>query len=186
MLLSTVDTVVLDHKRFCAYRRKNFRENHWRWNGKKIQNGRVQINIGRGAHWRADKKGYIFEYILIYEQFYKCCLLRYAIIHHRNGIKTDDRIENLEATTNSKHAKIHHFLEGKRIEGLRKCFICDSTITDTQKNKDYPVWFIVDKEKNLWHCQKCHSKIYDHNRYLRNKIFNFIRSRANPSLRKYY
>jgi HNH endonuclease len=44
---------------------------------------------------------------LIFEQYHICCLLSWAVIHHKNGIKNDNRIENLEPMTRSQHKKLH-------------------------------------------------------------------------------
>lgn len=50
---------------------------------------------------------WVQEHRLVVEQHLGRLLERHELIHHRNGVKTDDRIENLLVTTNSEHKKIH-------------------------------------------------------------------------------
>ena len=60
------------------------------------------------GHPRALKVGhYVFEHILLYEQYHKCCLLRWGLIHHRNGVRVDNRIENLQGLTKAQHNSLH-------------------------------------------------------------------------------
>lgn len=47
------------------------------------------------------------EHRLIVEQFLGRKLRRNEIIHHINGVKTDNRIENLRLMTQSEHLKLH-------------------------------------------------------------------------------
>ena len=48
------------------------------------------------AHPHADKTGRVLEHRLIFEQKLGRYLLPFESIHHKNGIREDNRIENLE------------------------------------------------------------------------------------------
>jgi hypothetical protein len=65
------------------------------------------IHIYDPKHHFADPKGYVLEHRLVYEAYHKCCLLSITIIHHKNGNKIDNRIENLEAMYQAEHCRLH-------------------------------------------------------------------------------
>lgn len=48
------------------------------------------------AHPYADKTGRVLEHRLIFEQKLGRYLLPFESVHHKNGVKNDNRIENLE------------------------------------------------------------------------------------------
>ena len=89
------------------------------WNGgvRRTRKGYVQILMPE--HKRADKGEYVMEHIVVYEKATGIEVPQNCCIHHLNGIKNDNRIENLCMMTNSAHTIYHHTGQ-KRSEETRK------------------------------------------------------------------
>ena len=54
---------------------------------------------------------YCYEHHLVYFQKYGIIPQKREIIHHKNGNKHDNRIENLELLSTNKHTQFHHTKE---------------------------------------------------------------------------
>lgn len=58
-------------------------------------------------HPKSDKWGYILEHDLIMECSIGRWLTKDEVVHHKNGIKNDNRIENLQLLTRKEHSRLH-------------------------------------------------------------------------------
>lgn len=91
------------HRRnYADLRRKGIRR--YNWKGRVKHNGYIQIYSP--GHPRADERGRIFEHIIVWETVYNRKLQKGFIIHHLNGIKDDNRPENLIAMKKKDHCDL--------------------------------------------------------------------------------
>lgn len=91
----------------------------WKSNGdkkriyrKKHSQGYILVYIP--DHPCADKCGYVLEHRIVIENYIGRTLCDAEIVHHRNGKKDDNRLENLELVSRAEHAKIHNNLGDKK------------------------------------------------------------------------
>ena len=83
---------------------KREKSNFWK-GGIHFSNGYKHIYFP--GHKMSDKKGYIPEHRLVMFKHIGRFLKTKEIVHHKNGIKTDNRIKNLIITTRQNHILDH-------------------------------------------------------------------------------
>ena len=64
--------------------------------------------ILKPEHPRADRNGYVMEHIVEWEQATGVSVPQNCCIHHLNGNKTDNRIQNLCMMQHTAHTVFHH------------------------------------------------------------------------------
>lgn len=118
------------------------------------------IRVTAKGHPRAMKLGhYVYEHIIVYEYHHKCCVLEWGVVHHKNKIRDDNDIENLECMMKGKHSQHHNLLD----QSNRRCTRCQTNKTVIRKDLQgqRPQWR-KDKETGLILCNRCYAFSYYH------------------------
>ena len=102
----------------CMYRERKGESGskNGNWKGGRIKSeGYVSLRMPEHPNakkTKGNKKGYVKEHVYIMSKYLGRALGEGECVHHKNGIKDDNRIENLELCT----TKSHH--NGKKINDL--------------------------------------------------------------------
>lgn len=105
-----------------AAKRDQTREKNSSWRGgRRIENGYVQIYMP--DYPKAKPNGYVYEHIYIAEQMLGRPLNSFGlkderteVVHHINGIKTDNRPENLLVLGVNEHHKLHNSVTKETVD----------------------------------------------------------------------
>jgi hypothetical protein len=76
------------------------------WKGGEMLDKDGYVLVKKRDHPRCNAIGYIRKHRLVYEEYHKCVILSWAAIHHINGIKDDNRIDNLELMSKVNHTRL--------------------------------------------------------------------------------
>ena len=103
-------------------------------------------------HPNVYKNGYIYHHRIVMENHIGRILTTNEVVHHINGNKKDNRIENLELMTNSEHVK-HHSKKTIKMVSL-KCPEC-TTIFERKRGQT----FLIKKNYKYTCCSRtCQAK----------------------------
>lgn len=76
---------------------------HHNWKGGRYYNGNGYVLIYAPAHPRSRRNNYVLEHVLVAEQKLGRRLQPEEIVHHLNGIRDDNRPENISVLLRSEH-----------------------------------------------------------------------------------
>jgi len=142
----------MERKSKTGYCRKCYLKNiprgdkHPYWKGGKIQTDSGYYMIRATSHPNANAYGYVREHRLVMEQHLGRYLEPWEIVHHKNEIRTDNRIENLELKeSNSQHISDHHGRKSLNVV----CSICgEKSLARALCKKHYWTNFLKQHRQN--------------------------------------
>jgi len=71
------------------------------WKGGRIGAGNGYMQVLEPKHLNANKRGYVLEHTLVMSKHLNRPLIKSESVHHKNGIRDDNRLENLELWSTS-------------------------------------------------------------------------------------
>lgn len=104
-----------------------------KWNGGVSTTRKGYRLIKMPDHERADSKGYVLEHILVFERETGIKVPKNCCIHHLNGNKSDNRIENLCLMLTSAHTVYHNL--GRKLSEETKKKISDKAKLRSKRNE---------------------------------------------------
>jgi hypothetical protein len=130
-----------------------------RWNGGLTEDSYGYVKILSPDHPNKDSKGYVKRSRLTMEQYLGRYLNKNELVHHKNEIKSDDRLENLQLITRSAHQNHHNPRKGFRMDydGV-VCLECGADTTYPCKNGQ-PHWCRHPTTGAEYICEKCYKRI---------------------------
>jgi hypothetical protein len=128
-----------DPKKYEKYHHFKSGPEHKRWKGGRTRAKRdndYYVRVRKPNHPYA-QNGYVYEHRLVMEKHLGRYLTPKEDVHHINGIKHDNRIENLELVTDSEHSRFH----STKDKTNRFCVSCGSKKTSQRKKNGWFMWY---------------------------------------------
>jgi hypothetical protein len=116
----------------------------------------IQKLISKGVYWyckvpehpKATKLGYVFHHRIVMENYLGRLLLENEVVHHKDGNKRNNVIENLEVLDSREHNRLHGLEQGITMCYL-KCPHCDTIF-----EREYRLAFQTSEKKYGVFCSR--------------------------------
>ena len=99
----------------------------WNWTGKPVlaSNGYVLVHVGK-KHHLADVRGYAYEHRVVAEKKLGRRLRKREQVHHLNGRRADNSIDNIVVMKTILHHRVEHRRRDSRLRrpGDRNPLVC--------------------------------------------------------------
>lgn len=119
--------------------------------GSEVKNNGYVYILVEGYHPRKHK-GKVAEHVILMEKHLGRFLTSGEVVHHKNGIRTDNRLENLQLCANDgEHFRIH--AEERYLRNNRTCTICNSRRVMKHGFRD---------ERHLFFCLDCNHSFLEY------------------------
>ena len=97
---------LFDHKRrihayISGHNARGKRSGNWK-------GGRIVDRKGYSRIWNYKRNSYAMEHRKVFEEYYSCSLLSWVDIHHIDGDRLNNRIENLKPMTHIEHTRLEN------------------------------------------------------------------------------
>ena len=143
-----------------------FKNGHGKWNNGRSKCGNYWL-IYMPKYFSSYIDGYILEHIYNFQEYYKCCLLPWAHIHHIEPVTKDycnNMPWNLQGMMHDKHISSHQLGKPRVNTEDRRCYLCGSNRTAIYKDKRRKTptkdWNHLPWDKINWYCKNCYNKTY--------------------------
>src|SRR5688500_9238700 len=139
------------------YHIKGSNNNNWKGGRRLEKDGYAILQLPN--YFSSKKDGHVFEHIYFYQEYHKCCMLKWGVVHHIIPVSKyycNNMPWNLMGMTKSQHQKLHRKFQkfmGIDMTG-RICFDCLLTDPYRDKNGIYS-WRIF---QHVFLCHKCSTR----------------------------
>jgi uncharacterized protein (DUF1330 family) len=121
------------------------------WKGGRVRHALGYILVYSSNHPNKHCHGYVLEHRLVMEQHLGRYLVEGEDVHHINGNKEDNRIENLVLLTHPTHVGLHQTKD----MSSRQCYYCKRFKTSGRR------WYYVKESRDKFQCHTCYHKSYN-------------------------